>query len=73
MRNIEIPHKNKLLSLFHINACYLNKSFDELQHLLNCTKIVFYITAISETRITKETSLLNKLNLNKYSFEFTPT
>ena len=39
MHNIEIPHKNKLLSLFHINACSLNKNFDDLQHLLNCTKI----------------------------------
>ena len=25
MHNIEIPHKNKSLSLFHINACSLNK------------------------------------------------
>ena len=34
----DIPHKNKLLSLFHINACSLHKNFDELQHLLSCTK-----------------------------------
>ena len=34
MHNIDIPHKNKLLSLFHIKACSLNK----LQHLLNYTK-----------------------------------
>ena len=38
MRNIEIPHKNKLLSLFHTNACFLNKNIDDLQHLLICTK-----------------------------------
>ena len=38
MHNIEIPYKNKSLSLFHINACYLNKNFDDLQHLLSCTK-----------------------------------
>ena len=38
MHNIEIPHKNKSLSLFHINACSLNKNSDDLQHLLNCTK-----------------------------------
>ena len=37
MHNIEIPHKNKLLSLFHINACSNHKTFDDLQHLLNCT------------------------------------
>ena len=73
MHNIEIPHKNKLLSLFRINACSLHKNFDDLQHLLNCTKIFFDITATSETRITKQVSLLNNLNLNNYSFEFTPT
>ena len=31
--NIEIPHKNTSLALFHINACSLNKNFDNLQHL----------------------------------------
>ena len=73
MHNIQIPYKNKSLSLFHINACSLNKNFDDLQHLLNCTKKSFDIIAISETRITKQVSLLNNLNLNNYSFEFTPT
>ena len=73
MRNIEIPQKNKSLSLFHINACSLNKNFDDLQHLLTCTKKIFDIIPISETRITKQVSLLNNLGLNNYSFEFTPT
>ena len=72
MHNIEIPHKNKSLSLFHINACSLNRNFDDLQHLLSCTKTKFNIIAISET-ITKQVSLSNNLNLNNYSFEFTPT
>ena len=73
MRNIEIPHKNKSLSLFHINACSLNKNFDDLQHLLSCTKTKFDIIAISETKITKQVSLSNSLNLYNYSFEFTTT
>ena len=73
MDNIEIPYKNKSLSLFSINVCSLNKNFDDLQHLLSCTKKKFDIIAISETRITKQVSLLNNLNLNNYSFEFTPT
>ena len=72
MHNIEIPHKNKPLSLFHMNACSL-KSFDDLQHLLSCTKNTFGIIAITETRITKNVSLLNNLNLNNHSFEFSPT
>ena len=73
MNNIEIPHRNKLLSLFHINACSFNKDFDDLQHLWSSTKKSFYIITISETRITKQVSLLNNLNLYNYSFEFTPT
>ena len=72
MHNIKIPHKNKSLSLFHINACYLNKTFDDLQHLLSTTKKVFNTKAISETRITKPVSLLSNLNLNNFSFEFNP-
>ena len=44
-----------------------------MQHLLNCTEAKFDIIAISETRITKQGSLSNNLNLNNYSFEFTPT
>ena len=64
MHNIEIPHKNKLLSLFHINASSLNKNFNDLQHLLSCTQKFFDIIAINETRITKNVSLLNNLNLN---------
>ena len=73
MHNIEIPHKNKSLSLFHINARSLHKNFDDLQHLLSCTKKKFDIIVISETRITKQVFLSNNLNLNNYSFEFTPT
>ena len=72
MHNIELPHKNKSLSLLHINACSLNKNSDDLQHLLNCTKKID-IKAISETRITKQVYSLNNLNRNNYSFEFTPT
>ena len=67
MHNIEISHKNKSVSLFHINACSLI-NIDDLQHLLSCTKIKFDMIAISETRIAKQVSLSNNLNLNNYSF-----
>ena len=73
MHNIETPHKNKSLFLFHINTCFLNKTFDDLQHLQSCTQKNFDIIAISETRITKNIFSLNNLNLNNYSIEFTPT
>ena len=49
----------------------LNRNVDDLQHLI--TKKNFDIIAISETRITKQVSLLNNLNLNNYYFGFTPT
>ena len=62
MRNIKMPCKNKSLSLFHTKACFLIKDFiHDLQHLLSCTKKIFNIVAISETRITKQVSLLNNL------------
>ena len=75
IHNIKIPQKkkNKTLFLFHINACSLNKKFDDLKHRLKSTKKVFDIIAVSETRITMQVSLLNNLNLNNYFFEFTPT
>ena len=37
MHNLGTPHKNKPLSLFHINTYSLNKNFDDLQYLLSCT------------------------------------
>ena len=53
IHHTEIPHKNKPLSLFQINACSLSKNYDDLQHLLSCTKKKIDIIAVSETRITK--------------------
>ena len=58
MHNIKIPQKNKSLSLFHVNACSVSKSFDDIQHLLSYTKSNF---DISERRITEKVSLLNNL------------
>ena len=46
MHNTEIHHKNKLLSLFHMNACSLSKNVDDLQYLLSCTKKYFGTIAI---------------------------
>ena len=40
---------------------------------MSCTRKTFNIIAISETRVTKNISLLSNLNLNNYPFEFTPT
>ena len=41
-------------------------------NIFSAALIFFDIIAISEARITKQISLLNNLNLNNHSFEFTP-
>ena len=53
LQTIKIPNKDMSLALFHINACSLNKNFNELKHLLSCRNKNFDIIAISETRIKK--------------------
>ena len=72
-QTLEFDDKNESLSLFHINACSLSKNFDDLEYLLKCTNKVFDIVAVSETRITRNTSLTSNINLQNYSFEFIPT
>ena len=66
-------YKKRPLVLFHINACSLNKNFDDLEHLLRSTNKNFDVIAITETRITKDVSLTNNLTMNGFSFEFTHT
>ena len=73
IQTLEFPNKCKSLALFQINACSLNKNFDDLDHLLKCTNKVFDIVAVTETRITKQTSLTTNINLRNYVIEFTPT
>ena len=41
--------------------------------MLKCTNQVFDIVIVSETRIIKKASLTSNVNLQNYSFEFTPT
>ena len=52
----KIPIKSKSLSMFHVSTCSLSKNFDDLEYLLKTTNMNFDITAISETRITKNTN-----------------
>ena len=53
IQTLKFPDKHKSLALFHINACSLNKNFDDFDHLLKCTNREFDTIAVSETRITK--------------------
>ena len=61
--------------MFHINTCSLDKNFDDLQHLLICTKKFFDIIAISETKIltyvfAARVFLMLFIYLLTYSFAF---
>ena len=73
IQTLKFPNKHKSLALFHINVCSLNKNFDDHDHLLKCTNKLSDIIAVTETRITKQTSLTNNINLRNYAIEFTPT
>ena len=59
--------------MFHINACSLNENFDDLEYLLKCTNKNRYVVAITETRITRNTSKLCNISLKNYTVESTPT
>ena len=65
-------HKNSL-KIFHINACSINKNFDDIEFLLKFTNINYNITAISKTRTMKNLEITQNINLKGYNFEYTPT
>ena len=43
LQNLKVTNKSNSLSLFHLNACFLSKNFDDLQQLLSCTNKNFII------------------------------
>ena len=65
-QTLKFHEKIKSLSLFHINACSLSKNFHDLKHPLKCTKKVFDIVAVSETKITHY-----QKNLTHFQYKFT--
>ena len=67
-----LNHKNAL-SFFHINTCALSKNIEELKYLLDKTKIDFDVIGISESRIKKDKSPINSINLKGCSHESCPT
>ena len=59
--------------LWVFNTCPLSKNIKELEYLLDKTKIDFDVIAISESRIKKDKSPIESLNLKGYSHESCPT
>ena len=47
IQSMEISNKNSCLSLIHINTCYLNKKFEDLEYLIKSTYFNFDIKPIS--------------------------
>ena len=72
-QTLKFHEKNKSLSLYHINARSLSKNFDDLGHLVKYANKIFDIVAVSESRTTRKTPITTNINLQSYSFEFTPT
>ena len=54
------------------DACFLTKSIEDLELLLDSTQISFVI-AITETRILKNKFPVIGINLTNYSYEYCPT
>ena len=53
IQTMKTPNEDESLALFHINACSLNKNFDDLEHLLSCTNKNFDVITITETKTKK--------------------
>ena len=64
--------KRKVLPFFHMNVCSLTKNFDGFSILLNDLNVNFYILAITESHIKKDSPSPVNLYLNNYSIEQTP-
>ena len=63
-----LNHKDDL-SLFHINTYSLPKNIEELEYLLDKTKIDFDVIGISESRTKKDKSPINSINFKGYSYQ----
>ena len=50
----------------------LSKNIKDLEHLLNSASISLDVIFISETRVVKDKTPVNSLNLINYSHEFCP-
>ena len=48
---LKSTNKEKSVSLFHLNSCSLNKTFEVLQNLLQLANINLDVVSITETRI----------------------
>ena len=69
------PHSDLAILHNQFNNTSPEKNNDptNVVNLLKSTNKVFDIIAVTETRITEQTSLTTNINLRNYATEFTPT
>ena len=63
--------EKRSLFLFHLNTCSLSKNINGLEHLIQSTKTVIDIIAVSESRIIKNKPI--DICVPNYSYKFCPT
>ena len=67
-----LNHKDTL-NFFHINTWYPPKNIEELEYLLDKTKVDVDVIDINESSIKKENCPINGINLKDYSYESYPS
>ena len=66
-----LKKSKNLLKMVHINACFLNKNFDNFEYLLKSTNDYYGIVAISETRIMTNIEITKGFNnIKNYNLEY---
>ena len=70
---MKVPNKNSCLTLFQSNTCSSNKHFADLEYLVKSANVKVELIAISETKILKDSDIVKNINIQNFSFEFTPT
>ena len=67
IQSLKIANKSKSLSMFHINACSLNKNFGYLKHLIKFVGKTFVAVTDIRITITRNTSKLCNISLKNFA------
>ena len=67
IQSLKIANKSKSLSMFHINACSLNKNFGDLEHLIKFVGKTFVAVTDIRITITRNTSKLCNISLKNFA------
>ena len=73
VQTMKITNKKNCLSLFHINACFLCKKFDNLEYLLKTSITNFDTIVFQRPGYKKNNKIVKNINIPNFSYEFTPT